>query len=391
MRVGIVAEYGRPWPGGIAEHVHHEAVELRRRGHQVVVLAGSASFRPDPPEPRVLRLGAALAFSRNGVRSKITFGRYVYGMGALLRRLRLDVVHVHGPLDTLPGLAAALASEVATVGTFHSSFEPSPLPALLYRALRPLSRRAFDALHVRTAVSEEARRSIARYFPADYEIVPNGVDVERFHPEVAPHPHVSGSPRILFVGRADARKGVPLLLAAFARVRRVFDRAHLTVVGHLRPRQLRHFAAALGRDAEAVTFTGYVAPALLPGYYAACDVVCSSATRQESQGVVLLEGMAAGRPAVAFDIPGYRSVIRHGGDGWLVPRVGAEPLADALIHVLSHTGLRQTLGAAARKSALDYAWPVVVDRLESCLARARGAAHAVTSSATPTPPRTSTT
>ena len=377
MRVGLVAEYCRPWPGGIPEHVHHEAAELRRRGYKVVVLTGPASFWPGRPEPRVLRLGVALAFSRNGVRSKITLGRYLYGMSAILRRLRLDVIHVHGPMDTLPGLAAALASSVATVGTFHANFGPSVLPELLYRGLRPFSRRAFVRLHVRTAVSEEARRSIARYFPADYEIVPNGVDVDRFHPEVEPIEHApGGGPRLLFVGRADARKGLPLLLSAFARVRRTLNGARLTVVGRLPPRQIERFTAALGRDAGAVTFTGYVAPALLPRYYAACDVVCSPATRHESQGVVLLEGMAAGRVPVAFDIPGYRDVISHADDGWLVADVGAEPLATALIHVLSDAELRARLGTAARRSALRYAWPGVVDRLEACFARARHAVEA---------------
>lgn len=377
MRVGIVAEYCRPWPGGIAEHVHHEATELRRRGHKVVVLTGPASFWPGRPEPAVLRLGVAVAFSRNGVRSKVTLGRYVYGIRAVLRRLRLDVMHVHGPLDTLPGLAAVLASGVPTVGTFHANFEPSGLPDLLYRGLRPLSRRAFERLHVRTAVSEEARRSIARYFPADYEIVPNGVDTERFHPDVEPLPTApGGGPRLLFVGRADTRKGLPLLLSAFTKVRRTLTGTRLTVVGRLPPRQVRALTAVLGRDADAVTFTGYVAPALLPRYYASCDLVCSPATRHESQGVVLLEAMAAGRVPVAFDIPGYRGVISHAADGWLVPDIGAEPLAGALIHLLFRPELRATLGAAARRTALRYAWPGVVDRWEDCFARARLAVQA---------------
>ena len=68
----------------------------------------------------------------------------------------------------------------------------------------------------------------------------------------------------------------------------------------------------------------------MAGYYASCDVFCSPATGQESQGIVLLEAMAAGRPPVAFAIPGYRDVVQHGVDGWLVDRVGARDLAQGL-------------------------------------------------------------
>jgi phosphatidylinositol alpha-mannosyltransferase len=115
-----------------------------------------------------------------------------------------------------------------------------------------------------------------------------------------------------------------------------------------------------------------VPPAALPRYYAACDVFCSPATGQESQGVVLLEAMASARPVVAFHIPGYREVVTSGRQGWLVPLFDTDALADALVDVLSHPSEARRMGAAGRQSAVSaYAWPLIAERLQDVFERAR--------------------
>jgi phosphatidylinositol alpha-mannosyltransferase len=374
MRIGIVSEYYRPWPGGISEHVHHEAVELRRRGHHVTILTGPASGSPREAssggdvesERDVLRLGFEIRFTSNGALSRFALGRELFAMRALLRRLKLDLVHVHAPMDPFLALAALAASEAATVGTFHASFAPSALWDGLYRKLHFVTGPLFRRMHARIAVSEEAERSISHYFPARYEIIPNGVDTQRFHPGIEPLPELStGEPTILFVGRSDPRKGLPLLLAAFERVRRRVPGARLVVVG-VEPAEgaSAHPGADLDR-AEDICLAGYVPAQMLPRYYASCDVFCSPATGQESQGIVLLEAMAAGRPPVVFDIPGYRDVVTHKRDGWIVPECEAGLLAEALVELLRNPELRAELARAGPETARRYAWPDVVERLET--------------------------
>jgi phosphatidylinositol alpha-mannosyltransferase len=374
VRIAIVSEYARPWPGGISEHVHHETRELRRRGHEVAVVTGPA----DPcghPEPGVLRLRRELRFTSNGALSRATFGPELLRLGQLFGRLRPDVVHVHAPLDPLLGLAAALASPVPTAGTFHASFQPAPTWQLLYGALRPLTGAAFRRLRARIAVSPEARRSIARYFPGEYRVVPNGVDVERFGPAVEPLPVTGGGPTILFVGRADPRKGLAVLLDAFSRVHARLPRARLRLVV---PGGASAVSGLVGRlDAVvrgAVEVEGYVAPELLPRCYAGCDVFCSPATGGESQGIVLLEAMASARPVVASDIPGYRDVVADGREGILVGPGDAERLADALARLLDDPAARSRMGQAGRETALVYAWPTVAARLEAIFCQALEAA-----------------
>ncbi|MCC7353553.1 MAG: glycosyltransferase family 4 protein [Anaerolineae bacterium] len=375
MRIGIVTEYYRPWPGGISEHVYHEAKELRRRGHKAIVITGPASGRRPEGETGVLRVGFALKLPRNRTLCRITIGRYMLIMRRLLSRLRLDVLHIHSPLDPVLGMVALAASETATVGTFHANFESSLAPALLYRGLRPLPEHLFERLHVLIAVSEEARRSIARYFPGEYEIVPNGVDTERFHPAAPPLSELAGHPTVLFVGRPDPRKGLPLLLQAFPQVVARVAGARLVVVGGVGRQKIDELKAELPPEIQrSVLFAGYAAPEVLPRYFTSCNVFCSPATGQESFGIVLLEAMAAGRPLVAFDIPGYREVVRHGKDGWLVPQIGPEPLAEALVGLLQNPSLRKQMGEAGRQKALTYSWPRIVERIEACFMKARAAA-----------------
>lgn len=372
MRVGIVAEYYRPWPGGISEHVHHQAEELERRGHAVTILTGPATPGWSDDGRDVVRLGFGYQFTSNGALSRLVVGRYLLRFRALLRRHDFDVLHVHAPMDPFLPMGAVYAAECPVVGTFHANFAPGFLWDTLYRRLRPLTLPAWHRLHARIAVSNEAKRSIGQYFTGDFKIIPNGVDTERFSPHVARLPALEdGRPKILFVGRADPRKGLPLLLDAFPVVRARVPGARLIVVGARADEVADQFGALDEATRAAVSFEGYVAPGDMGRYYASCDVFCSPATGQESQGIVLLEAMAAGRPPIAFSIPGYRDVVSHGVDGWLVDSVGAGPLADGLVELLKDPTLVGHLGEAGRKTALRYSWPSVVERIEGVYETAR--------------------
>jgi phosphatidylinositol alpha-mannosyltransferase len=311
----------------------------------------------------------ALRFSSNGSQSRLVLGPQLLSLRNLFRRLALDLVHVHAPLDPVLGLAAVLGSPVARVGTFHASFRPNPLWNLLFGPLRPITGRAFARLDARIAVSEEARQSVAHYFPGAYTLVPNGVDVERFKPSIAALPGLDHDhqPTILFVGRDDPRKGLTILLAAFARVQRSVPGVRLLVVATPTTARVESLVKTLDpRTRESVLLNGYVPPEQLPRYYATCDVFCSPATGQESQGVVLLEAMASGRPVVAFDIPGYREVVASGEHGWLVPHGDSQALADALVEAVSDRARAHRMGEATRQTVVErYAWPRVAEQLEN--------------------------
>jgi phosphatidylinositol alpha-mannosyltransferase len=223
----------------------------------------------------------------------------------------------------------------------------------------------------RIAVSEPAREFVSQYFEGSYEVIPNGIDVNKYGGPVTPFPWAfDGTPRILFVGRFDEpRKGFKYLLEAFALVRQQFSRARLIVVGTGRRDRYARRLEKLGLERN-VDFEGFVPSELLPRYLASCDAMAVPSTRNESFGIVLLEGMAARRPLVASAIAGYASVLTHDREGLLVPPEDSTALALALVRVLADPGLRERLGAAGRLTAERYDWPRIAARVLGVYERA---------------------
>jgi phosphatidylinositol alpha-mannosyltransferase len=377
VRIGIVSQSYYPRYGGVTEHVHHTAIELRRRGHQVTIITSRFRRGEAPSDPEVERIGYNLLIPFNGAFVDLAVGvRLRSQLRGLLKRHDFDILHTHAPLvPTLPLIAVETAA-CPQVGTFHTTSGPS---RLIEAFLGPLAAR-MRRLDARIAVSETARDFVAQYFPGEYLVIPNGVDTERFHPSVEPFPEWRDPDRVnlLFVGRLDPRKGVQVLLDALPEVvARTRGRARLLVVGdsYLRGR----FEASVGPSARGhVHFVGHVTSRDLPRWYATGDIFVSPALGHESFGIVLAEAMAAGRAVVASDIPGYRSVVQPGVNGVVSPPGDVPALAEAIVTLVEDPERRAALARRGRERALEFAWPRITDRIEAVyrdvLAR-RGAAH----------------
>ena len=364
MKIGIVSQSYYPRYGGVTEHVHHTAIELRRRGHQVTIITSHFRRGEAPSDPEVERIGYNLLIPFNGAFVDLAVGiRLRSQLRRLLKRHDFDILHTHAPLvPTLP-LIAVETAECPQVGTFHTTSGPS---RLIEAFLGPLAAR-MRRLDARIAVSETARDFAARYFPGEYLVIPNGVDTERFHPSVEPFPEWRDPDRVnvLFVGRLDPRKGVQVLLDALPElIARTGGRARLLVVGdsYLRGR----FQASVAPAARAhVHFLGHVPGRDLPRWYATGDVFVSPALGHESFGIVLAEAMAAGRAVVASDIPGYRSVVQPGVNGVVSPPGDVPALAAAIAMLVEDPERRAALARSGRARALEFAWPHVTDRIEA--------------------------
>lgn len=359
-RIAIVTQAYHPTVGGVTEHVDATARVLRSRGHHVTVVTSGP--RPDVPEPGVIRVGRNLRLRYNGAENNMTVGfRIARETAAALERGRFDLVHVHCPIaPTLPLLAIRLA-RAPVVGTFHSV--SSDLPYRLFGSwLAPLYRRLRRAL----AVSEAAREYIGRHFEGPVDIVPNGVDLGRFRPGIAPAvAREEGVPTILYVGRFDPRKGLPELIEACVILARDATPFRLVLVGDgaLRPRVERMVNGSPLRGR--VRFEGRVGHDRLPAYYASADVFCSPARGGESFGLVLLEAMACGVPVVATGIPGYRTVVTPDRDGEIVSPRDPVGLAIGLGRLLRDPRRRAHLRAHGLETARRHGWESVVDRLEA--------------------------
>jgi phosphatidylinositol alpha-mannosyltransferase len=116
------------------------------------------------------------------------------------------------------------------------------------------------------------------------------------------------------------------------------------------------------RDVE---FVGFVPDALLPRYQHSAHIFCAPNTGNESQGIILLEAMAAGRPVVASNIDGFAGVITHGVEGLLVRPKDSDTLAEALLDLVEDPGLRRDLGTKASERAQHFSWDRVSQRVLS--------------------------
>jgi phosphatidylinositol alpha-mannosyltransferase len=312
------------------------------------------------PEKNVLKMGRTTPIPINGSIARIVIDpSLAIRVRRVLQREHFDVVHVHEPL--VPGLSQQVvrSSRALTVGTFHAASYSTiySTSQLAYASTYPLLRPLFHKLAGCIAVSTAAKQFIARYFPADYRIIPNGINLDRFRPDIPPlGKYTDGKLNILFVGRFEKRKGAKYLLRAipFIRERHPDTRFIFVGEGRLRPGFQRYVVKEGWRD---IVFTGYVSDEELPRYFASAHLFCAPATGGESLGIVLLEAMAAGKPVVASDIRGYATVISNGIDGLLTPPRQPEELAYSISYLLENEAVRQRFIHNGLQKARDYAWP----------------------------------
>ena len=360
MRIALVSPYSWTYPGGVTRHIEALADRFLADGHDVRVLA---PFDPDDriaamlhhgarPQPRaapdyLVPLGRSVGFKANGAVSNLSITPA--GVAAMHHELRTggyDVVHVHEPIAPVTGWVCADLTRLPLVGTFHS-FSESRFSNGIANLLG--ARRVLNRLHVRVAVSEAAAWTGRRFFGGHYRVIPNGVEIAPF-----PTRHVASDRlRIVFVGQAVERKGLPVLLRAFEALREHVP-AELIVVG-----ASHEEIAPMLLDDRGVRALGKVGEEEKRSALEQADVLCAPSLGGESFGMVLTEAFAAGAPVIASGIAGYRDVVRDGIDGVLVPRGDAQALAEALRDLWLEPERRLEMGLAAAESAKRFAWPRV--------------------------------
>jgi phosphatidyl-myo-inositol alpha-mannosyltransferase len=358
VKIALVSPYDFASFGGVTTHVSHLATEFQRAGHEVHIIAPCSGPLPvDPPAP-LHRLGHPVSFPANGSIARVGVGsRLGKEVGQIMASGGFDIVHLHEPLVPALPLAVLRASRATNIGTFHA-FRRSNI-AYFYG--KPILRYFFGKLHGRITVSEAARDFVSERFRADYRVIPNGIDFVRFS---CPRPRLArfddGRLNVLFVGRLEKRKGLSYLLRAWGPVHEDVPEARLLVVGG--GAGLKHYRAFVG-DRDDIVFAGKVSDGELLDYYHTADVFCAPSTGGESFGMVLLEAMAAGKPLVTTNIAGYDEVVTQGSQGLLVPPRDPDALASALISLLRDPELRAALGSEGKRSAEQYAWPRVAERV----------------------------
>ena len=377
MKVGIVVPYSWSFWGAVVEHAELQAAALRRLGLDVRLVMGNdppGSFtrvlhprlgRHDEPPPEVIPIGRSVIVPANGTLPNIILSpRSVLRIRRVLEREKFDLIHIHEPMTPTPGVATLALARCPLVATFHASGELSWL-----KLAKPVWGFLLDRLDHRIAVSEPARASASRYFPGDYELIPNGVLI----PDEA-DPGGRG-PRIVFAGRQEARKGLQVLLRAWPEIHRRTG-ARLRLIG-ADPLAVRLLFARLRVSDEGIDVLGFLSQDDFTAELLAAKALVAPSLGGESFGMVLTRAFACATPVIASDIPGYRGVMEPEA-GLLVPPGDPAALAEAVAGLLADEPRREELGRAARSIAQErYSWDRIAGRLAEIYESLKGARKAV--------------
>jgi glycosyltransferase involved in cell wall biosynthesis len=376
LRIAHVTATFPPYQGGTGNVCFHNARVLAERGHHVhVYTAAWPGARDDPPGVHVHRL-----------RPLAQIGNALLLPG-LVRHLRgFDVVHLHHPFIGGGDLAAGLSRlrRMPLVLTYHNDLRAQGIRGALFvayeatttRAILANARRIGVVAHDHAAASPLLRPLVRSSRERIVEL-PNGVDVTEFHPDVDGGPVRArvGIPAdafvVFFAGRLDTAHHFKRLDVLLRAIHATGDRRIWGLVagsGDLQP-GYEALARELGIG-DRVRFVGSVPHADLPPYFAAADVLALPSDATESFGIVLIEAMASGRPVIATDLPGVRTVVAHGRDGLLVAPGDVEALRQAIADVaLMPVEVRRTMGHAGRaKVEASYGWERIGERLEAIYA-----------------------
>ncbi len=363
MKIALVSPYDFSHPGGVVNHIAELERRLTHMGHDVRVIA-PASRAVTTFGDRFIPIGKPRPVPTSGSIARITLSiRLASTIKMVLEREKFDIVHLHEPFMPMLCSAVLRFSNAANIGTFHAC-DGSPGYWCAWPIGIVLVRRRDHKLDGKIAVSRAAVEYHRKFVPGDYSIIPNGIDLEHFSPDVSPMAEFcDGKRNILFVGRLEYRKGLNYLLKAYQQVKREIPNSRLIVVGPGTRLRKRYERWVKRQGLSDVVFVGYASYADLPRYYKTADVFCAPATSRESFGIVLLESMAVGTPVVASNISGYAGVVTHGQDGLLVPPRDSRGLARALISVMSNEELRQRMAARGRLTAEHYSWERVSQKV----------------------------
>jgi glycosyltransferase involved in cell wall biosynthesis len=360
MRIGMMTDTYKPYVSGITNYIDLNKRALENAGHEVYVFTfGDIEYRDD--EPRVFR-SPGLALADTGFYLSL---RYKTKHKKLLQTM--DVVHVHHPfLSGRLALNYCRRIQIPIVFTNHTRYDlyaqarlrlmPGEVSHGLLQAYMP---DFCDAVDLVISPSRGMEKILRQYgVESHIEVVPNGVDLKRFHTTQPLSRAEFGFKEedilLIYAGRIAPEKNLEFLLQSFAGVAQVIPNVHLLIIGggqkeHVE--EVKPLPNGLGIQ-DRVRFVGMIPYDRLPSYLAMCDAFVTASVT-EVHPLSVIEGMATGLPVLGIDSPGVGDSIVDGETGLLATNDIASFTAK-LTYLCMDKGLRTKMGFAAREASAQY-------------------------------------
>lgn len=349
MKIGIFSESYKPYTSGVVTSIATFKDELTQRGHEIYI------FAPDYPnyeevEENVHRFVSIPSPTNPGYTLALPLAP---GMRALIKNLQLDIIHAHSPWTTgRVGLHYARKYNLPLLFTYHTRYDQYahyvPGPHELAKEMILKFSRLFcnECDHI-IAPSREIESIIkSQKVTTPISVIPTGVPLEKYQNGdrgyLRKKYSIPDNNRILlFAGRLSQEKNLFFLLEAYKKVKRQIPNTTLVLVaGGPLEEELKEYAIKLKLSLRKdVIFTGRLPfDDLVNAYFSADLFVFSSVT--ETQGLVLIEAMAAGLPVAAVKAPGVREMVDDDIDGLLTSE-NTEEFAAAICRILQDDQMYQ--------------------------------------------------
>ena len=369
MKIGVFSDSYKPYVSGVVNSIDDFTRELRTLGHEVYIFAPRYPGYQEE-EPGVFRFHSFRAPTNPDYTLAIPF---TLNFNSLIKRLNLDLIHVHTPfIMGRVGAVQARRLNVPLIFTYHTLYEQYvhyvPFNQNLTRKFTVHFSRYFcNQCDLVITPTSKIRELLLDYgVKTPVEIIPSGIDIERFsHGDASclrQKLGISPNERILlFVGRLTKEKNVDFLIRAFALVQQQHPQTVLVIVAQgPEEEHLRHLIKELGL-VERVFFTGRLGGQELVNCYHGADLfVFSSVT--ETQGLVVVEAMAAGLPTVAVDAYGVSDMVNSGIDGLLTP-YSLKAFAAGINQLLGDPKQLDSMAVAARARAQELSSTRLAQRM----------------------------
>jgi glycosyltransferase involved in cell wall biosynthesis len=360
MKIGMMADTYKPYISGVTNYIALNKQALEAAGHEVYVFTfGDLDHQDD--EPRVIR-SPGLPLADTGFYLSL---RYKTRHKKLLQSM--DVVHVHHPfLSGRLAISYCRPAHIPIVYTNHTRFDlyaqarlplvPEEMSLGLLQAYMPDFCESMDLVISPSRGMEKVLRQYGVKSPI--EVVPNGVDLTRFHNAQplsrSEFGFTDNDILLVYAGRIAPEKNLEFLFQAFAGIAGLIPNVYLLIVGGGQKDHMEAITPIPGNlgIADRVRFVGMVTYNKLPSYLAMCDAFVTASVT-EVHPLSVIEAMGAGLPILGIDSPGVGDSVEDGESG-LLAKDDIASFTAKLTYLCLNRDLHKKFGAAARKASEQY-------------------------------------
>jgi phosphatidylinositol alpha-mannosyltransferase len=361
MKIGFISFHSFSNPGGVKSHILGLSREFNKRGVETKIIVPRRHVFENYGKDVIL-LGTSIPINIAGTQGDLCFNFNPFAISKILKREKFDVLHFHN-FVVPSGWQILDRSKCLNVLTFHANLDAmGGMMKNFYftnRFFKELGEKMDGIIGVAN-LNLEAFKDVNK----PKAVIPNGINLSEFHPGyLKVKRFVDNKINILFVGRIEERKGLIYLLEAYNLLKPIYDNIRLIIVGdgHLRQNCLNYARQNRIRD---VHFEGVKNNEELKRYFETADIYCSPAIFGESFGIVLLEGMAMGKPVCGFSNSGYKELLSGTkGEQFLAEPKNSVELAEKLETLIKDKNLRKEMGEWGLEHVKQYSWDKVAKRV----------------------------